>query len=354
MPITRVAEGLARRMLDAVGLIAIRRSTAEEIAAAHPWLADRLGVTAQEARPARVSEPPGTDGPSANDPRLADLRRRYAGHVAATHRASTLALDRFREDAVSDWHLRGTSPMQYLLSAYYARSNDPLRLFDRLVEDAAFGAPTVEHEGRTVSRDLLDAVLEINFLEEEIGLSRLPQLSVLDIGAGYGRLGHRMAESLPNLERYICADAEAESTFLSGFYATHRGVAAQVKAAPLDEIEALLGRTRVDVALNIHGFSNRPLASIEYWLDLVARAKVPWLFIVPSAGDSLLSRERDDSRRDFQPLVEARGYELAVKRQKYHRSPNVQQFGLLPSTYHLFRRGDMYESGQYAKPRGAS
>jgi hypothetical protein len=52
-----------------------------------------------------------------------------------------------------------------------------------LGNDGAFGAYTDDHGGRAVSRDMLDSVLEINFLEEQVGLSKLPQLSVLDIGA---------------------------------------------------------------------------------------------------------------------------------------------------------------------------
>ncbi len=354
MSITRIAARLATRMLHGLGVVAISRSTADEIVAGHPWLADRLGSGTAAEQP-----PPTPYGsvvaPSENDPQLADLRRRYAGHAATSHSARPPGrrMDRFRDDDAYLRQSRDATPVQYLLSAYYVRGNDALGLLDRLAEDAAFGAPTVQHEGRTISRDLLESVLEINFLEEAMGLSRLPELSVLDIGAGYGRLGHRMAESVPNLERYICTDAVPESTFLSGFYARHRGVDGQVKVAALDEIEALLARTRVDIALNIHSFSECSLSSIEYWLDLVARAKVPWLFIVADTGDQLVSCERDKSRRDFRSLIEARGYELSVKRPKYHRSPELQQFGLFPSTYFLFLRGDMHSSGQY-RMAGAS
>jgi hypothetical protein len=38
------------------------------------------------------------------------------------------------------------------------------------------------------------------------------------------------------------------------------------------------------------------------------------LFIVPNAGDELISWEPDQSHRDYRPLLTDRGYELAVKR----------------------------------------
>jgi hypothetical protein len=332
-----------KRVLARLGFVLIRRSTATEIVADHPWLADRLGEPRhlESAIDARRLTP---GAPSSKDPKLADLRRRYAGHPATSHSVWTpenvsteLTLERFREDNAYVWQTRASNPIQYLLSTYYVKDNDPLALFPRLTEDGAFGAWTYEHGGRAVSRDILDSILEISFLEEEIGISTLPNLTVLDIGAGYGRLAHRMAESLPNLARYLCADAVPESTLVSDFYTKFRGVDSKVTVVPLDEIEAELSRTRPDVALNVHSFSECSLASIEYWLDLVARAETPWLFIVPNTGDQLISWEPDQSRLGFAEAIQSRGYELVVKREKYHRSADMQRFGLFPATYFLFR-----------------
>ena len=353
MSLSRTVAHLFKRLLARLGLVVIRRSTAKEIVAGHPWLGDRLGEPS--ARESMSESRPVTPGaPTRSDPRLAELRRRYAGHPATSHSVwspenltTELALERFREDNAYVWQTRASNPIQYLLSALYVQANDPLALYPLLLEDGAFGAYTYQHEGRAVSRDSLDSILEISFLEDEIGLSSLPQLTVLDIGAGYGRLAHRMAESLPNLERYLCADAVPESTFVSDFYTKFRGVDPKVTVVPLDEIADVLSGTRVDVALNIHSFSECSLASIEYWLDLVARAKTPWLFIVPNTGDRLISWEPDQSRLSFAEAIQSRGYELVVKRAKYHRSSDMQRFGLFPSTYFLFRRADFYSSGSF-------
>ena len=191
---------------------------------------------------------------------------------------------------------------EYLLSAYYVKDNDPLNLFERMQEDGAFGALTHEHDGRVISRDMLDSILEISFLDEHVGLSRKPDLTVLDIGAGYGRLAYRMAETLPNLSRYFCVDAVAESTMVSELYARHRAVDDKVTVVPLDEAERVITGNRIDVAVNIHSFSECALSSIDYWLDLIGRASIPWIFVVPNTGDRLITSEPDGSRLDFFPV----------------------------------------------------
>ncbi len=67
---------------------------------------------------------------------------------------------------------------------------------------------------------------ELCFLERELGLRERERFSVLDIGAGYGRLAHRMAAAhAERLADYCCVDAVPESTFVSEYYLRHRGVA---------------------------------------------------------------------------------------------------------------------------------
>ncbi len=98
-------------------------------------------------------------------------------------------------------------------------SRDKLGLLGQLDEDGLFGAWTFEFGDRPpVSRDLLDSVNEINYLDTQMGLSSIENLRVLDIGAGYGRLAHRMSPALPGLAAYDCIDGVAISTFLCDYY----------------------------------------------------------------------------------------------------------------------------------------
>ena len=215
-------------------------------------------------------------------------------------------------------------------------ARDRLGLLAKLSDDPAFAVRLFEVDGRPVSRDLLDSVLEINLIDREIGLAGRSGLKVLDIGAGYGRLAHRMAEALPNLEQHICTDAVPESSFLSEYYLRYRGVEGKTRVALLDEIDSVLEASPVDVAVNIHSFSECSLEAIDWWVALLAKHRVPWLVVCPNAkhdGGRFLGVE---DGRPFGPCIEKHGYELAKLVPKYD-DPSVQAYGLDPSWFHIFR-----------------
>jgi hypothetical protein len=118
-------------------------------------------------------------------------------------------------------------------------------------------------------------------------------------------------------------------------------VADRAAVVALDEIEDAVGRTQIDVAVNIHSFAECPLRAIEWWLDLLSRSTVRHLLIVPNTKTRLLSKERNAPRRDFRPLVEAAGFELVRMRPKYGDSDFMQKHGLhghFPMYYFLFSR----------------
>ena len=208
-----------------------------------------------------------------NNPKLLDLKRRYAkcdrnvtipgqwtdGYV----RSEDIAY--FRGDNAYLWQVRdpNCNIMGYTLSAYYVKSFDKHHLLDRLAEDEAFGNFTFEIAGRTISRDLLDSIMEIDFLDRHLEIMTRRDITVLDIGSGYGRLAHRMSTSVPGLTEYLCADAVPESTFISDFYLRYRNVDHKTKVIALDQLEQILTTNRIDIALNIHCFSECRLEAIE-------------------------------------------------------------------------------------------
>jgi hypothetical protein len=49
-------------------------------------------------------------------------------------------------------------------------------------------------------------------------MSDRPRFSVLDIGAGYGWLAHRMTQAYPELSDYCCVDAIPEATLTSSHF----------------------------------------------------------------------------------------------------------------------------------------
>jgi hypothetical protein len=295
----------------------------------------------------RIDGPEGNDNHLLpNDPRLLELRKRYTefdsqattpivwspGHVTAED------LRHFRGADIYVWQSGGLNygQMAHALSYFYLLSRDHLGLMKHLEEDDAFAVRQFEVDGRRVSRDLLDSILEINLLDSELGLSARSRFNVLDIGAGYGRLAHRMAQALPNLETHYCTDAVPESTFLCGHYLRYRNLENKTRVVPLDEIEKTLSSTQIDVAVNIHSFSECSLEAIEWWVELLASNRIPWLVVCPNAkfdGGRFLGVE---DGRDFKTSIEKQGYQWIKMIPKYD-DPTVQAYGLDPSWFHFFR-----------------
>lgn len=291
---------------------------------------------------------------SSENPRLEELKRRYAAFGVPSTIRSVWSQDRldpelnlafFRGDNAYVWQRRQSLSndhlrLKFAATAYYAKAIDQLGLADLLTENELFGVHLFEIEsGWTVSRELLDSIIEINFLERRLGLSKLPSFNMLDIGGGYGRLVHRVVQSLPNVEAAYCTDAIPESTFVSETYLNFRGVADRAKVVPLDEIEGIVKSRPIHVATNIHSFSECPLEAIQWWLRLVREAEIPYLFIAPNLRTSeprLVSREADDSHHDFRPFLESLGYGLMAEEPKYGSSI-LKELGLFPTRYYLFQ-----------------
>lgn len=283
-----------------------------------------------------------------DNPKLLALRDRYARYTQFAHSqwapevlAHDLKLSHFRADNVYNWQVRtGLQEINYLLTAYYVKDTDRLGLWERLTEDGLFGAHTFDfNRAHRISRDLLDSIAQLNFLDRHIGLSRLRGATVLDIGAGYGRLAWRMARGLRNLARVWCTDAVPESTFVCDYFLSYRQVKGIAGVVPLDEVETFLRGKQLDLVTNIHSFSECTLEAIQWWLGVLDRASVTYLMIVPNVPDQLLTIEREGPRLDFLPALEEHGYRLVKKEFLFEGAPSVQAHGVYGDVkVWLFRR----------------
>jgi len=291
--------------------------------------------------------------------RLTELRQRYASvklpvavHSVWASRKTSAAIADIGWGGVDLRNFRGHSAyvwdygsfnfevtnLKYYLFTQAVRQKDQLQLLTRLREDGAFGALSFEYEGvGRVSRDLLDSVVEINFLERHMGLMQREDISVLDIGAGYGRMAQRMLDAHPGIRAYTCVDAVPESTFLCEYHLKFRGLAERVQVIALDELEARLQPGGYNLALNIHSFSECTYAAIEWWLRKVAELGIPRLMIVPNDPDRFESMEPDRSRRDYAPLLQELGYQL-VAREPVFDDPQVQALIGVRDHMYLFER----------------
>lgn len=298
-----------------------------------------------------VSLPPGAeDYLQPSNPRLLELRQEYTtfgGPVAAHYQWAKkkiswdIPLSSFRGDCAFVYQRRENTPANFVLSAYHILASGNAWLLDKLDEDGLFGAQVVPVNGDLkVSRDRIDSVLEIAYLDKLLNLSDRTEKTILDIGAGYGRLGHRLTQAFPNV-RVLCTDAVPESTFICEYYLKFRCASPRSRAVPLHELSAALEQNRVDIAVNIHSFSECTSGAIKWWLDILRKHTVRFLLIVPNAlgngGTQLLSREPGETFHNFLGLVEASGYERVAIDPKYD-NPELQRYGgVSPTCYHLFR-----------------
>lgn len=267
------------------------------------------------------------------NPRLRELRRRYAEcdqAVTVSRQWHRWTLDRqqlrcFRGDNAYVWQRDGRASLA--LSARYLMSNDPMGLLDTVTEDGAFGAATEEVERRCFSRDLIDSILELNFLARHLPIAT-ESMSVVDIGAGYGRLAHRACAAFAGLT-YACTDAIPASTFLSEFYLKYR--ASRARVIPLYDFRS----PSVDLATNVHSFTECTTAAVNWWLSRLG--DVRHLFVVPNAMDHGGTRIINSEGCDLRPLIDAAGYRLLACEPKYADS-FVQRYGVQPTYHYLFER----------------
>jgi putative sugar O-methyltransferase len=295
-----------------------------------------------------VPLPPGAaDELRSDNPRLLALQADYEGFdsPATSHTQwgssflrRNLSMAWFRGDNAYVWQfrlLRTAANSRMYLSLLDVESRDRVGLLKHVREDGLFGAFQFSFGDRhPVSRDLLDSVNEINYLDARMGLSQIEDLRVLDIGAGYGRLAHRMSESLPNLSAYDCIDGVAVSTFLCEYYTRFRGLE-KVRTIPLTQHETLAGP--YDLCVNIHSWAECSLATIQWWLDRVAELDIPWLLIVPNMPPQLLSTEADGAKLSFHQDVLDRGYELVDDRPMIE-SDELRELVDQHGRFYLFRR----------------
>jgi len=286
-----------------------------------------------------------------DNPRLVELRRRYsqvtgplAEHTFWTdeYRRGDLELPYFRGDNAYMWQQRRMGDLRLKLFVYlqYLEQLDDRKLLWALGEDGAFGCWTYEFEGRPpVSRDLLDAVNEMYFLDRVWGLFDRTGFSVLDIGAGYGRMAHRMVAAVPDLAHYYCVDAVPESTFLCEYYLRYRNVPSTASVVALDELDRLPAGD-IDLAVNIHSFSEMSGDAIDEWLRVLVRLDVPNLLVVPNDPEGLLSVEADGSRRPAGHRIVRAGYEL-VAHEPIFLEPNLPEMLGVGDEYFFYqlRRG---------------
>jgi SAM-dependent methyltransferase len=238
-------------------------------------------------------------------------------------------LKRFRGDNAYVWQLKSIDVTRLAISALYTETCDPHGVLSRTREDGDFGVQCIRLNDRLWSRDLIDSVLEINFLIDHLPTGSLDSMRIIDVGAGYGRLLHRLADATENSQLYG-ADGVALSTVISKAYVDYLKQDSRISILTLAQVDAY--SDGFDLATNVHSFSEMPLTIVEGWLDWLEKRGVKYLFVVPNkSGPSL------NDGTNFMPQVLQRGFELVATRPKFE-DPLIGKLAFYPSTYYLFER----------------
>jgi putative sugar O-methyltransferase len=99
------------------------------------------------------------------------------------------------------WHARSIAALHS-----FARRRDRLGLLEGIAEPDLGRPPVVIRDGLRVSEDMANSALELNAIAEATGPQVLERASVIDLGAGYGRIGGLLLAARPATERYVVCD----------------------------------------------------------------------------------------------------------------------------------------------------
>lgn len=252
-----------------------------------------------------------------------------------------IKLPHFRSDNKYLYQTRdNNTPDSVVLTYKYIKMNDRLNILGRSNENGEFGADVIKIPTfGVISRDLLDSANELNFLEKIFQVSKIRNLTIFDIGAGYGRLALHSIINLKNIKKYVCLDAVPESLGLCEFYLNYKNINPekyQVSTLPVN-----YAPPERSIAVAIHSFSEMPMASVQSWIQFLKEMGTSWLLIVPNRenhnGQELLATEADCTRTDYSKLLYEYGFERQGVFPKYE-DPDIQIYGVSPTMYHLYKR----------------
>tara|TARA_Y100000816_G_scaffold288138_1_gene272153 strand:+ start:904 stop:1734 length:831 start_codon:yes stop_codon:yes gene_type:complete len=186
----------------------------------------------------------------------------------------------FRGENAFVWQEQlGDNKETYIKYYKIIKSIDKDNLLNKTFECGSYGCKSYDFDNIKISRDLLDSILEIYFLKSFF--PNLNELSLLEIGGGYGRLCKRYLDCIPNSKYYI-TDAIPQSTFFSKLYLNGKNDS----VINLYDIPEKIKTLKIDIAVNIHSFPECNINDIEWWIKLINSNKIKYIFYVPNNPQS--------------------------------------------------------------------
>jgi putative sugar O-methyltransferase len=138
----------------------------------------------------------------------------------------------------------------------------------RQVRNREVGNPVaVKYNGELVCMDYLQAVFEMEFLTKNINLGGL---SILEIGAGYGRTCHTVISNHDVVAYYII-DLENSLDVAKRYLSVvlDKDQFSKIHFIMVDDVDKLVSVTHFDLCINIDSFAEMKAETVKYYFDLV-------------------------------------------------------------------------------------
>lgn len=177
----------------------------------------------------------------------------------------------------------------------FARRHDPERLLDRLHEPDEGSPPQVRRDGRLISQDLANSMLEYRAIMDG-GVQRDKVHTMLELGAGYGRtsyvflsleLGMRVVvvdipPALYLAERYLSSQFRDRKIFRFRPFRAYADVAAEFESADIafllpHQLELLPAKS-VQLFVNISSLHEMRRDQIAFYLGEIDRLTSGWFY----------------------------------------------------------------------------
>ena len=217
----------------------------------------------------------------------------------------------FRGENAFVWQEQlGDNEQTYIDYYKKIKTIDEDNLLNKTFEDGSYGSKSYDYDNIKISRDLLDSILEIYFLKS--AFPNLDNLSILEIGGGYGRLCKRYLNCFPNSKYYI-TDAIPQSTFYSRMYLNEY----KDSVINLNDIHNKIKLLKIDIAVNIHSFPECNIDDIEWWIKLIHSNNIKYVFYVPNDPNSTPTYIPSNTGESILNLFNKYNYEVKIHKNMF-------------------------------------
>jgi len=163
-----------------------------------------------------------------------------------------------------------TNGLRYLkLLLYNVAASMPSEIFKKIlkIKNRDIGNPiTIKYNSEEICLDYLQAVFELDFIEQHI---RIDGLSILEIGAGYGRTCHSIISN-HKIKSYSIIDLE-NCLNLSCRYlkkVLNKSDFSKIKFVEVKDFH-LLDNSFFDICINIDSFAEMEPNVVKYYLEYI-------------------------------------------------------------------------------------